>query len=446
MGNGRNGCSYKEFMACNPKDYDGKGGVIVYTRWIKKMESVHSRGWEAAVGMTWEDFSVLMSKEFCPNNEMQKLETEFWCHVMVGAGHAVYTNFFHELAMLVPHLVTPKNKRIKRYICGLALQIHAMVARTKPTTIQSMVLKARMLTDEAIRNRSLKKNNEKTRMVKNLVGMKMLGMTIRIGRAFATITNPVRKEYTGTSPKCTNCSYHHNPKMPCRTWRSIHDGSRGSSLRPELCDGAFTLNNHYATTLFGADNSFVSTTFIPLLDIEPNDLGFSYEIEIASKQLVKINKVIRGCKTEIEGHTFDIDLIPFGHGSFDVIVGMDWLSRHKPEIVFHEKVSRIPLPHGEILRVLGEKLEKKVRCLMSIKTEEKKLKDIVIVRNFLEVFPNDLSGLPPSREFEFRIDLIPGAMLVAKSPYRLTPSEIEELLSQLRELQDKGFIQPSSSP
>ncbi|GKD49045.1 putative reverse transcriptase domain-containing protein [Tanacetum coccineum] len=134
----------------------------------------------------------------------------------------------------------------------------------------------------------------------------------------------------------------------------------------------FTLNNHYATILFdsGADYSFVSTTFIPLLDIKPSDLGFSYEIEIASGQLVEINKVMRDCKLEIKSHTFDTDLIPFGHESFDVIVGMDWLSWHKAGIVCHEKVVRILLPHEEILRVLGEKPEEKVRYLMSAKTEE----------------------------------------------------------------------------
>ncbi|GJW81348.1 putative reverse transcriptase domain-containing protein [Tanacetum coccineum] len=200
--------------------------------------------------------------------------------------------------------------------------------------------------------------------------------------------------------------------------------------------GTFTLNNHYATTLFdsGADYSFISTTFIPLLRIEPSSLGFSYEIEIASGQLVEINKFIRGCKLEIERHTFDIDLILFGHRSFDVIVGMDWLSRHKAKIVCHEKVVRIPLPNGKILRVLGEKPEEKMKHLMSAKTKEQKLKDIVIVRNFPEVFPDELSGLPPSQEFEFRIDLIPRAMLVAKSLYRLAPSEMEELSSQLREL------------
>ncbi|GJZ96283.1 putative reverse transcriptase domain-containing protein [Tanacetum coccineum] len=159
----------------------------------------------------------------------------------------------------------------------------------------------------------------------------------------------------------------------------------------------FTLNDQFATTLFdsGADYSFVSTTFIPLLGLKPIDLGFRYEIEIASGQLVEIDKVIKGCKLEIEDHVFDIDLIPFGHGSFDMIIRMDWLSNYKPEIICHEKVVRIPLPDGKVLRVVGERPEKKARLLMSAKASDKKQEGIVMVRDFLEVFPNDLSGLPP---------------------------------------------------
>ncbi|GKC90443.1 putative reverse transcriptase domain-containing protein [Tanacetum coccineum] len=453
---------------------------------------------------------------------------------MAGAGHVAYTDRFHELTRLVPYLVTPENKRIERYIYGLDPQIRAMVAATEPTIIQSVVLKARMLTDKAIRNGSLKKNSDKKGNSGELSRKENVmddNKRSRTGRAFAIITNPVRKEYTGTEPKSTNCSFHHNPEMPCRkctncnrlghfardcgvgprmvTFVSARNSTtargayfecggtdyykaacprlnraprpggnsqnqpmaieggqgrrnNGNQARggafvmgaeearqdPNIVTRTFTLNNHYTTTLFDsdADYSFVSTTFIPLFDIEPSDLGFSYEIEIDSGQLVEINKVIRDCKLEIEGHTFDIDLLPFGHGSFDVIVGMDWLSRHKAKIVCHEKVVRIPLPHGEILRVLGEKPEEKVRYLMSAKTEEQKLKDIVIVRNFPEVFPDDILGLPPSRDFKFHIDLIPGAMPVMKSPYRLAPSKMEELSSQLRELQDKGFIRPSSLP
>ncbi|GKC91338.1 putative reverse transcriptase domain-containing protein [Tanacetum coccineum] len=113
---------------------------------------------------------------------------------------------------------------------------------------------------------------------------------------------------------------------------------------------------------------------------------------------------------------------------------MDWLSNYKAEIIF--QVVRIPLPDSKVLRVVGERPEEKVRFLMGVKKQE----EIVVVRDFLEVFQDDLSGLPPIREIEFRIELIPGATPVAKSPYRVTPSELEELSVQLKELQDKGFL------
>nr|GFC14548.1 putative reverse transcriptase domain-containing protein [Tanacetum cinerariifolium] len=87
-----------------------------------------------------------------------------------------------------------------------------------------------------------------------------------------------------------------------------------------------------------------------------------------------------------------------------------------------------------------------MRQLMSAKDKEKKQEEIMVVRDFSEVFLNDLSGLPPIREIEFWIELIPGAMPVVKSPYRLAPFELEELSGQLKELHDKDFIQPSSSP
>nr|GEX53138.1 hypothetical protein [Tanacetum cinerariifolium] len=177
----------------------------------------------------------------------------------------------------------------------------------------------------------------------------------------------------------------------------------------------------------------------PNIMTEPSELGFRYEIEIASGQLVEIDKVIKDCKLEIEGHVFDIDLIPFGHGSFDVIIGMDWLSNHKAEIICHDKVVRIPLLDDKVLRVLRERPKEKARLLMSTKASDKKQEEIVVVRDFPEVFLDDLSGLPPLWEIEFRIELIPGATSVAKSSYRLTPSKLEELSGQIKELQDKDL-------
>ncbi|GJY40153.1 putative reverse transcriptase domain-containing protein [Tanacetum coccineum] len=179
--------------------------------------------------------------------------------------------------------------------------------------------------------------------------------------------------------------------------RAFMLGAEEARQDPNIVTGTFTLNNHYATTLFdsGADYSFVSTTITPLLGIEPSDLGFSYKIEIASGQLVEIDKVIKGCKLEIEGHEFDISLIPFRSGSFDVIIGMDWLANHKAEIICHEKVVIIPLPDDKVLRVIGERPEEKMRHVMSAKAKEQKQEEIVVVRDFPKVFPNDLSGLPP---------------------------------------------------
>ncbi|GJW55902.1 putative reverse transcriptase domain-containing protein [Tanacetum coccineum] len=393
------GYTYKEFLAYNPKEYDGKGGDIVYTRWIEKMELVHDmsgcrdsqrvkcsaglfvskvltwwnseiRTWgrEAAVGMSWEDFKTLTKEEIFSSNEMQKLETKLWNYAMVRAGHAAYSDRFHELARLVPHLVTPKGKKIER-----------------------------------------REDNKRT----------------RAGNAFAMTVNPVRGGYIG-----------------------IILGAEEAHQDPNIVTCTFTLNNYYATTLFdsGGNYIFISTTFIPLLDIKPSDLGFSYEIEIASGQLVKIDKVIRGCKLEIEGHMFNINLIPFGSGSFDVIIGMDWLSDHMAEIICHEKVVRIPLLDGKVLRVLGEKTQEKMRQLMSAKAKEKKQDEIVVVRDFPEVFPDDLSRLPPVWEIKFPIELVPGEMLVAKSPYRLAPSELEEFLGQFKELQTKVSLTQAPSP
>ncbi|GJV16285.1 putative reverse transcriptase domain-containing protein [Tanacetum coccineum] len=370
----RVGCSYKDFLACNPKEYDGKGGAIVFTCWIKKMESVHDTSGSSIDQKV--KYNAGSFAKFCPSHEMQKLESELWNHAMVGAGHATYTDRFHELARLVLHLISDA------------------------------------LTDEAVRNGLIKKVEKRG----NGERIRVLGLSVAPATPTMHSEGLVALALTITA----RVIWQRIVESACPRWNRAQGPGKNHP-------------NQVAANNRGQG-------------IEPSELGFRYEIEIASGQLVEIDKVIKGCKLEIEGHVFDIDLISFGHRRFDVIVGMDWLSNHKAEIISYEKIVRTTLIDGKVLLVLGEKPEEKMRQLKSVKDKEKEQEEIVVVRDFPEVFLDDLSGLSPVREIEFRIELIPGAIPVAKSPYRLEPSKLEELLGQLKELHDKGFIRPSSSP
>ncbi|GJT52230.1 putative reverse transcriptase domain-containing protein [Tanacetum coccineum] len=198
----------------------------------------------------------------------------------------------------------------------------------------------------------------------------------------------------------------------------------------------------------GADRSFVSSTFSALLDVAPSTLDTSYAVELADGRTSETNVVLRGCTLGLLGHPFDIDLMPVELGSFDVIIGMDWLAKYHALIVCDEKVIRIPY-RDEVLIIRGDNCDGRTQVTSKKaedKSEEKLLEDVPIIREFLEVFPEDLPGLPPARQVEFQIDLVPGAAPVARAPYRLAPAEMQELYTQLQELSDRGFIRPSSSP
>ncbi|GJY67590.1 putative reverse transcriptase domain-containing protein [Tanacetum coccineum] len=191
----------------------------------------------------------------------------------------------------------------------------------------------------------------------------------------------------------------------------------------------FSQNNHYAFILFdsGADRSFVSTTFSTLLDITPNTLDVSYAVELADRRISKTNTVLRGCTLGLLGHPFNIDLMPVELGSFNAIIGMDWLVNHHAMIVCDEKVVRIP--YGDDVLIvqgcpifLAQVTKKETRD----KSEEKRLEDVLTVQDFSEVFREDLPRLPPMRQVEFQIDLVPVVAPVARAPYRLAPTELQE--------------------
>nr|GEV90594.1 reverse transcriptase domain-containing protein [Tanacetum cinerariifolium] len=157
-----------------------------------------------------------------------------------------------------------------------------------------------------------------------------------------------------------------------------------------------------------------------------------YDIRMANGNLVSTNTVIKGATLTLLNQPFEIDLMLIKLGSFDVVIGIDWLSKYHTKILCDEKVIHIPL-NGEtlIIRVIEKK------------SDEKRIEDIPVVKEFPDFFPEDLHDLPPICQVEFQIDLNPGAAPVDRAPYRPAPLEMQELSNQLQELIDRGFLRPS---
>nr|GEW05416.1 putative reverse transcriptase domain-containing protein [Tanacetum cinerariifolium] len=256
--------------------------------------------------------------------------------------------------------------------------------------------------------------------------------------------------------------------------RAYAVGTVGTNPNSNVVTGTFLLNNRYASVLIdtGANRSFVSTAFSSLIDIIPTTLDHGYDVELADSRIISINTLIRGCTLNFLNHPFNIDLMPVEMGSFDVIISMDWLVKYHAVIVCDEKLVCVPFGDKILIVHDDESInghESRLNIISCTKTQryllkgcpiflthvttketedkskEKLLEDVPIVQDFLKVFPEELPGIPPTRQVESQIDLVPGAAPVAHAPYRLASSEMKELSEQLKELADKGFIRPRSS-
>ncbi|GJW44234.1 putative reverse transcriptase domain-containing protein [Tanacetum coccineum] len=270
---------------------------------------------------------------------------------------------------------------------------------------------------------------------------------------------------SGQKPTCFECGAQGHFKKECPRLKN-NKGNRGNQAgndrapakvyvvgnagaNPDnVVAGTFLLNNRYAYILFdtGADRSFVSTTFSSQIDITPSTLDHYYDVELADGRIIGLNTILKGCTLNFLNHQFNINLMPVELGSFDAIIGMDWLAKHQAVIACAEKIVRIPwknktlIIHGDgstqgnvtRLNIIScTKMQKYMEKGFPIflahvttkeiedKSEKKRLEDVPIVQDFPEVFPEDLPSLPLTRQVEFQIDLVPGAAPVARAPYRL---------------------------
>ncbi|GJV44122.1 putative reverse transcriptase domain-containing protein [Tanacetum coccineum] len=468
---------------------------------------------EEAYKITWVEFKKLLIKKYCPRTEIPGIGNLM--SSMVPNSEKMIEVFIGGLPRSIEGNVTASKPQTLEEAINIAQRLMDQV--TKHTPVQVSSDHKRKFDDR----RTFNNNNYRNTNTNNHYNNHQPQQNRRQEAAKAYAATPAENNrYAGNLPLCRKCDLHHTGPctVKCNTCNkvghltknyrnkrpatgsnqlpvtvifhacgekrhyinqcrktNINAQGRAYMLRdrnahqdPNVVTGMFLLNQHLARVLFDsrADKSFISTSLASMLNILPITIDTFYDIEMADRNLVSTNTVIQGCTLTLLNQSFKIDLMPIKLGSFDVVIGMDWLSKYHAKILCDEKVVHIPID-DETLIIRGDRSKTRLNLISCIKTEryisrgcqvfmiqvtekkksdEKRLEDIPVVREFPEVFPEDLPGLPPVRQVEFQIDLIPGAAPVARAPYRLAPSEMQELSNQLQELSDRGFIRPSTSP
>nr|GEV06707.1 putative reverse transcriptase domain-containing protein [Tanacetum cinerariifolium] len=509
-------CSYTGFLKCKPMSFQGTEGVVGLTRWAV--------GQDVAYAMPWAALKRMITDKYCPRGEIQKLESEY-CNLKVkGIDLLNYNHRFQELALMCDRIFPEESAKedieISTEMMDKKMLTHAdrqaeykrkFDDTSRNTQHQQQLPKRNNVAWAYTAEQGDRKPYEGTKPLcpkcnyhhdgpyaPKCTKCKKIGYLVRDCKGRPTAANKNnnnnnnQKAQGATTRGITSyeCGVLEHYKSDCLKLKNGNQGNRAgngnavarayavgtaeTNPNSNVVMGTFLLNNRYASVLFdtGADRSFESTSFSSLIDIIPTTLDHGCDVELANGRIIWVNTLIQGCTLNFLNHPFNIDLMPLEMGSFDVIIGMDWLVKYHAVIVCDEKLVRVPFG-DEILIFHGDRsingYESRLNIISCTKTQryllkgcpiflahvttkakdkskEKRLEDVPIVQDFLEVFPEDLSGIPPTRQVEFQIDLVHGATPVARAPYRLAPSEMKELSDQLKELADKGFIRPSSSP
>nr|GFA41980.1 hypothetical protein [Tanacetum cinerariifolium] len=353
-------------------------------------------GHEAAYGMSWKTLIKMMTVKYCPRNETRKLEIELWDLKVKGTDLASYTQRYQELALLCGSMFSEESDKIEKYIRGLPDMIHGSVVASKPKTMQEAIEIATELMDKKIftfAERETASKRKSTANTNNANNQKGTGL----GQKIACYECGVQGHFKRECPKLKKNNNHGNQggrnNAPTRVYAV---GSARTDLDANVVTGTFLLNNRYASILFdtGVDRSFVSTTFSTQINIAPSTLDHCYDYELADGRIIGLNTILRGCTLNLLNHPFNINLMPVELGSFDAIIGMDWLAKYQAVIVCAEKIVRIPWGNETLIIHGDEKYVKKGFPIflahiptkeVEDKSEKKRLEDVPIVQNFLEL-------------------------------------------------------------
>ncbi|GJQ98153.1 putative reverse transcriptase domain-containing protein [Tanacetum coccineum] len=399
-------CFYADFMKCQPLNFKGAKGVVGLTRWIEKMESVfHISGCAIENQVKFATCTLLGAAFTWWNGKIKKLEIELWNLNVKGNDVPTYTERFQELTLICTKFVANETEKVDKYLSGLPDNIYRNVKAAKPKTLDETIELANDLMDRKLLTYAERQSDNKRKAddsSRNNHGHQQQPFK----------RQNVSKVYNmGTGEEILAM------QMLLTLRRAMGQLPKGMVVLSVLAPGNFRGD----------------------CPKRKNNIGGNGECNKGG--VYAVGKEKRG---NALSHPSNIDLMPSVDigGRFDVNIGMDCGNGRESRltVISCSKAQEYMAKGCQLfLAQISAKKEED-------KSERKQIEDVPIVRDFPEVFPEDLPGLPPARPVEFQIDLVPGAAPVARAPYRLAPSEMKELSEQLQELSDKGFIRPSSSP
>ncbi|GJZ84195.1 putative reverse transcriptase domain-containing protein [Tanacetum coccineum] len=375
-------CSYSEFLKCKPLDFKGTEGVVELTRWFEKMESVFSIS----------NCTASCQVKFVTCTLQDDALTWWNAHVKTTTPEAAHAMPWATLKKMMTNKYCPRGeiKKIETEMWNLKMF---------PEEVDKIEKYISGLPDMILG--SVKASKSKT-MCNNCKKVSHLAKDCRSRPANANNNNRNNNNNNQKGNGCYECGAQGHFKRICPKLKNNDRGNQAGNDRAP------------------AKVSFVSTAFSSQIDITPSTLDHYYDVELADGRII----------------------------GFDAIISMDWLAKYQAVIVCAKKIVRIPW-RNETLIIHGDGSNQgnvtRLNIISCTKTQKYMQKEFPIFLAHVTA-KEDLPGLPPTRQVEFQIDLVPGAAPVARPPYRLAPSEMKELAKKLKELSDKGFIRHSSSP
>ncbi|KAI3746006.1 hypothetical protein L6452_08421 [Arctium lappa] len=351
-----NGCSYKSFLCCKPPEFSGTDEPVRCMNWLREIEQAFracecDESQKVKYGsqmlrakMAWAEFKRKLLEEYCNEEEMDLLEEEFRSIKKGNLSVKEYTRLFMEKLNLVGHVVPTEKEKVKAYLKGLPADMMSMVRNYKASNLRETIEEAKVMERFYARDKEEKaKVGEPAEFVQDT--------EVSIGSS-------------GSQPRREVI-----PKAQGRAFQMTKEEAKETT---DVVSGTFLLNSIPARVLFdsGANFSFMSVIFCKSLSVPISTLRGALVIEVANGEQVILRDILRDCRLEISGESFMVDLLPMTIGSFDVVIGMDWLEKHQAEILCSRKLIRIPIRDGDFLTVYGEKRKGEVAIISSIKARK----------------------------------------------------------------------------